>query len=64
VSEHVMYISRRSVAAAKVMMALDRAAGRESAPDIIAFANAKPAPKRETHTTGVTGPDPVDRPTR
>jgi hypothetical protein len=63
VSEHVMYVSRRTVAAAKVKMALDRAAGRESHPATIAFANAKPAPKRETQTSGATDPDPGDRPT-
>lgn len=41
-SEHVLHVSRRTVAAARVKLALDRAAGRDSAPAVRAIANARP----------------------
>lgn len=40
-SEHVLHVSRRSVAAARVKLALDRVAGRKSAPAVRVIANAK-----------------------
>lgn len=41
-SEHVLHVSRRSVAAARVKLALDRVAGRESSPAVRVIADAKP----------------------
>ncbi len=46
-SEHVLYVSRRSIAAAQLKLALDRVAGRDSSPAVRAIANARSRQTRE-----------------